>query len=280
MEQDVNQPIAEADKSIEPFLKWAGGKRWLTNSGIRFVPLAYNRYVEPFLGGGAVFFNLSPSSFLISDLNRDLINCYEAIRCDWRKVLKLLEAHKKKHGSDYYYQVRELQGGDRYEAAARLIYLNRTCWNGLYRVNLKGKFNVPKGTKSTVIFPSDDFEFVAHCLKSDELRCQDFEETINSSKKGDFVFVDPPYTVAHNNNGFIKYNEKMFSWDDQIRLRNCVERAAQRGVKVSVTNADHYSIEELYKDLGSIEKVTRNSVISGKSVGRGLTSEILIRIGW
>jgi DNA adenine methylase len=120
--------------------------------------------------------------------------------------------------------------------------LNRTCFNGIYRVNLRGAFNVPKGTKSAVVLPTDDFSEAQRLLRRAKLLDGDFEEVIDQAQSGDLVFADPPYTVRHNNNGFIKYNEKLFSWDDQERLARVLTRAAKRGVKVVATNADHREI--------------------------------------
>ncbi len=134
-------------KSAIPFLKWAGGKRWLTKTNLNLFPISYNRYIEPFLGSGAVFFNLHPKESVVSDINADLINTYLAIRTDWEKVCDKLKKHEKRHSQEYYY---EMRGSNPYSIsgrAAKFIYLNRTCWNGLYRVNLKGIFNVPIGTK-------------------------------------------------------------------------------------------------------------------------------------
>lgn len=156
------------------------------------------------------------------------------------------------------------------------MYLNRTCWNGLYRVNRKGQFNVPKGTKSTVIFPHDDFQAVSDALQSAELSACDFEETIAQCQAGDLLFVDPPYTVKHNFNGFVKYNETIFSWDDQIRLRDAVADAAERGVRVVLANAAHATIEELYEGIGTTHKLSRESVISGKASARGVYEELLV----
>ena len=262
----------------KPFLKWAGGKRWLIKSHPEILCGDFKSYFEPFLGSGAVFFHLSPRNGVISDLNRDLINCYQCIRDDWRIVQEILAEHAVKHDDEYYYEVRGKVECDRFSRAAQLIYLNRTCWNGLYRVNRNGVFNVPRGTKNSVILPDDDFKAVSDTLRCVDIVCTDFEQTIGLAGEGDLVFVDPPYTVMHNKNGFIKYNEKIFSWEDQVRLKSSVEEASSRGAKVLVTNANHESVRELYGDGGFlISEKSRASVISGKSGGRGRSSEIIIR---
>jgi DNA adenine methylase len=157
--------------------------------------------------------------------------------------------------------------------------LNRTCWNGLYRENLQGQFNVPKGSKDTVIFPDDDFSGVAKLLKRAKISYADFEVQIDQARTGDFVFLDPPYTVKHNNNGFLKYNETIFSWNDQVRLARAIKERANCGANFLMTNAYHDSLIDLYKDFAKIYRVNRASVISGKSIGRGRIDEALIVVG-
>ncbi len=265
---------------IEPFLKWAGGKRWLLNGGEKIFPDNFNCYLEPFIGGAAAFFSIGERPFVISDTNKELIECYSAIRDDHKKVEHYLKIHHRLHCKDYYYQVRKSNPTKAHTRAAKFIYLNRTCWNGLYRVNLNGKFNVPKGTKSKVLLDTDDFQLVASRLKHGQIMCQDFEDTLRLAKPGDFVFVDPPYTVKHNHNGFIKYNENIFSWNDQVRLRDALVECAQRGVFITATNADHKSVRSLYSGICKIKKVKRSSKIAGSSIHRGITSEIIMRLGW
>lgn len=272
--------IVEPDSCIDPFLKWAGGKRWLVQRNTKFVPRHYQRYIEPFVGGGAIFFSLPDTPFVIADTNQDLINCYKAIRLEWAAVESLLKIHQRKHSNDYFYEVRLSRPRLLQTKAARFIYLNRTCWNGLYRVNLKGEFNVPRGTKNSVLLETDDFEKVSSRLVSGAVLCQDFEETLAISGKGDFIFIDPPYTVKHNLNGFLKYNEKIFSWEDQERLQKAVASAVARGAIVTMTNADHESIRKLYSGMCKIERLRRHSVIAGTANSRGVVSEVLLRIGW
>lgn len=260
----------------QPILKWAGGKRWLVRQSPEIFPEEFNNYIEPFLGGGAVFFHLLPEKALLSDLNRDLIEMYQAIKTDWKSVLNYLEVHQANHSKEYYYIQRERQPIELADRAARLLYLNRTCWNGLYRVNMQGGFNVPIGTKSSVILPTDDFENTSRILSNVNLQVSDFETSIDTAQKNDFVFVDPPYTVKHNMNGFIQYNENLFKWDDQIRLAAAVERAAERGAKVLVLNAHHDSIKSLYNNFEMIA-LSRSNVLSGKSEFRGKFQELAIR---
>jgi len=260
----------------QPILKWAGGKRWLVRQSPEIFPEKFEKYVEPFLGGGAVFFHLMPKQALLSDLNRDLIEMYQAIKTDWESVLTNLVEHQKHHCKEYYYSQRAIVPENISERAARLLYLNRTCWNGLYRVNMKGGFNVPIGTKNTVILETDDFENLSTVLSRVDLQVSDFEKSIDSAQKDDFVFVDPPYTVKHNMNGFIQYNENLFKWEDQVRLASSVERAANRGAKVLVLNAHHDSIKALYQQFDMIT-LSRSNVLSGKSEFRGKFQELAIR---
>lgn len=263
-------------KPLKPFLKWAGGKRWLFESGQFSLPKFEGRYFEPFLGGGAVFFENQPKRPVLSDSNSRLIELYAVIRDELDKFERNLRMHARSHCKEYYYEIRGKEFRSPAAKAAQFLYLNRTCWNGLYRENLKGQFNVPIGTKQTVIFESDDFQAWSNALQGSTLECRDFEEAIDEADRGDFIFVDPPYTVRHNVNGFIKYNQNIFAWKDQVRLCDALKRAAQRGVSFAMTNADHDSIRELYADFGAHRSLSRYSVIAGGSMHRSRTTELLV----
>jgi len=262
-----------------PFLKWAGGKRWILKSHQVNFPKKYNRYMEPFLGGAALFLHLNPKNSLISDVNQELINTYKAIRDFPEEMENALAEYQVKHSKEYYYQVRSKQYDDLVEQAARFLYLNRTCWNGLYRVNMKGNFNVPIGTKDTVILKTDDFQGTSKILQEAEISCCDFEETIDQAMEGDFLFIDPPYTANHNMNGFIKYNEKLFSWNDQVRLNEALLRAKDRGAYILLCNADHDSIQKLFCDIGQYQSVSRQSVLAASSNHRKSTTEAVF-VSW
>lgn len=263
---------------MKPFLKWAGGKRWLAyRLGISKLD-EVKTYIEPFIGSGAIFFHFEPEKSILNDFNKNLIDTYIAIRDNAESVISILEMHQKFHSKNYYYDLRGRITKNIEEKAAQFIYLNRTCWNGLYRENKLGRFNVPKGTKNKVIFPDDDFIAVSATLKNSILYSVDFEPIIEKSEEGDLIFADPPYTVKHNRNGFLKYNEKIFSWDDQIRLRDCIFRASQRGVKIIMTNAYHISISALYDSFAEITPLERHSVLSAKKKYRSNTQESLITI--
>lgn len=264
---------------MDPFLKWAGGKRWFIKNYNDLLPLnnEFNKYVEPFLGGGSMFFYLEPEDAILNDINSDLINTYEQIKINHLYIEKELKKLHNLHNRSLYYEIRDSRPTDALQKAIRFIYLNRTCWNGLYRVNRKNEFNVPIGSKDSVILENDNFENVSQKLKKAIFFAEDFEIIIEKAKKNDFIFIDPPYTVKHNKNGFIKYNETLFSWEDQIRLRNSVEKATKKGVKVLVLNANHDSIKDLYFGLGELINVSRASVISGNKENRGIYEELVIK---
>jgi DNA adenine methylase len=260
-----------------PFLKWPGGKRWLIERYSDLFPVEYNCYLEPFLGSGAVFFKIMPKKAIISDINVNLINTYVAIKKDWERVEGLLCYHHKNHTKEYYYKIRSQKYNDLFRRAAQFIYLNRTCWNGLYRVNLKGIFNVPIGTKTNVLLESDNFYEVAKILKRTVITKSNYTDIIEKAQINDFIFVDPPYVVNHNKNGFIKYNEHLFSWNDQVKLSQCLKRAKARGVKIIATNACHDSVLRLYKNDFEVKRISRKSTMAADSKSRKEYEEIIIR---
>lgn len=162
------------------------------------------------------------------------------------------------------------------ERAVRFLYLNRTCFNGIYRVNLRGDFNVPIGTKGLVEYPKNYLQEITVRLSHASIRVADFEETIDKAVAGDFVFVDPPYTVMHNNNNFLKYNANLFSWTDQRKLASAIRRAAKRSAAIMISNADHRNVRELYGNFGEHYRVNRSSTLAADSVHRRKTTELLI----
>ncbi|MBU1378433.1 MAG: Dam family site-specific DNA-(adenine-N6)-methyltransferase [Alphaproteobacteria bacterium] len=264
------------DVGLVPFLKWAGGKRWLAERLKAEFDRPFVGYREPFLGSGAVFFRYGPTPAVLSDMNSELIDCYRAIAATPKDVADELSKLELAHTDAFYYEIRGMKLCGAAERAARFLYLNRTCWNGLYRVNLKGEFNVPRGTKDAIVLPTDDFAAAADLLNRATVRVADFEDSISEARPGELIFADPPYTVAHNRNGFIKYNQKIFSWDDQRRLAAALLAAAKREVRVIVTNADHDDVRELYRDFPSKFSLSRHSVIAGGSAFRKATTELLV----
>lgn len=263
----------------QPFLKWAGGKRWFVSGYNDLLPSKFKTYYEPFLGSGAVFFHLKPDKSVLGDKNESLIATYAAIQANCKKVATYLKQYQKLHSEKFYYEERGSRHRSVYKEAARFIYLNRTCYNGLYRVNLKGTFNVPIGTKTEVWSEKSGFEKLSDNFKGSSFLVGDFEYTLKNVRRGDFVFLDPPYTVSHNNNGFIKYNEDIFKWSDQVRLAEKVNTLANLGVKILLLNADHFSVRKLYENF-SITTLERQSVISGILTGRKKTTEIAVKINY
>ncbi len=259
--------------SREPFLKWAGGKRWLVRSHPHLFPKFSGTYFEPFLGSGAVFFHLQPEKAVLSDKNKALIDTYSVVRDFPHALHSRLAKFQQLHSTRFYYETRSSIPSGKIDQAARFIYLNRTCFNGLYRENRKGEFNVPMGTKTQVQFPEGTLADLSKQLKNADLVPRDFEDTLNKVRQGDFVFVDPPYTVSHNNNGFIKYNDVLFSWEDQKRLADAVRRASKAGAYVLVSNANHNALVELYSGFMTRYALARASILSGKPTGRRGTEE-------
>lgn len=264
------------NRKLIPFLKWAGGKRWLIPHITSLLPAKISRYIEPFLGGGAIFFHLEPKRAVLTDLNGDLIEAYKIIKESWDELRNELERHHIAHSKTYYYKVRARIPESAVLRAARFLYLNRTCWNGLYRVNLDGVFNVPLGTKTSVILDTDDFKRTAQLLKRAQLMVADFEETIGRTRQNDLVFADPPYTVKHNFNNFRKYNERIFGWEDQLRLRDSLFRARDRGAHVILCNADNKEIRKLYRGFGATIRVSRHSVLAADAAMRRTITELII----
>jgi DNA adenine methylase len=258
-----------------PFLKWAGGKQWLARIMHLIKPtLLGGTYYEPFLGGGSVFFSLSPSRAVISDLNKELVITYRAIAHDVEAVIAELKSYP--HTKAFYNAIRSSRPVERYERAARFIYLNKTAWNGLYRVNLRGEFNVPFGKYENVtLCPEERLRDASVALEGASVCYCDFETVTKKAVAGDLVYFDPPYITTHNNNGFLKYNAKLFSWKDQLRLARIAQRLRVEGVHVVISNADHKPLIDLYGGF-YCHQVQRNSLISGGLESRRRTSEVLL----
>jgi DNA adenine methylase len=264
---------------IKPFLRWAGGKQWFVRHIASYLPKKFNTYHEPFLGGGSVYIHLKAEArirgnSILSDLNKDLINSYNVIHDDVTALIKTLKTFKNEEA--FYYAMRSKKPSSEVGRAAQFIYLNRTSYNGIYRVNLQGEYNVPFGNKYyPQLFDYRNLEALSQAFDDSLFINQDFYDTIDNVSRGDLVFLDPPYTVAHEHNGFVKYNQKIFQWDDQERLRDYVELLAKKKAHFILTNAAHKSIESLYRGVGKKIVLTRSSVIGGKFAKREKYHEFL-----
>jgi DNA adenine methylase len=263
--------------SPRPFLKWAGGKGKLIQQYIPYLPKKFKTYYEPFLGGAAVFFYLNPPSAALTDINAELVNAYRCVRDNVEELILNLEAHQLRHCRDYYYEVRQSPGVTNIEKAARLIYLNKTCFNGLYRENSKGAFNVPIGKyKNPKICNPALLRSVSAALQNAQINVRPFEDILeHASSCDDFVYFDPPYHPLSPTSNFTAYSRYSFSQDDQIRLKYVFAELAERGVKVMLSNSDCPFIRELYSEF-NINSIIAPRLINSNARKRGKISEVLV----
>jgi len=209
-------------KVIKPFLRWAGGKTWFTKHIENFIPKVFCDYYEPFIGGGAIFFFLKSQGYIknkayLSDSNPDLINTYKILKNHHEPLFKILKEHRD--SEEEYYRMRKAEFNDPIQKAAQFLYLNKTSFNGIYRVNKSGKYNVPYGKRNlNKLYDFSHLKEISIALKNTYLSTQDFKKRSKKIKKNDFTFIDPPYTVDHENNGFVQYNQSIFSWNNQLQL--------------------------------------------------------------
>ena len=264
-----------------PFLKWAGGKRQLLPQMEKYFPKHYNQYIEPFIGGGAVFFHLLPENSIVSDNNPDLINCYKVIKNDVEGLIKSLKKHR--YEKNYYYEIRSLDRDFKkfaelsdVEKASRSIYLNKTGYNGLYRVNSKGLFNVPFGRhKNPKICDETNLRNVSQVLKKVEIFLGSFEICLDFAEKDDFIYFDPPYFPLSDTALFTSYTKNSFDKSSQIKLFEVFMELNKRGCNLMLNNSYSEFILDLYKDFKIvILKAKRN--INSNSQKRGLINEVLI----
>jgi DNA adenine methylase len=261
-----------------PFLKWAGGKRWLAPrlGLIVGTPLA-GRLVEPFLGSGSVFFALKPATALLADSNADLIATFRGVRKDPKGVLTDLSALQIE--KSVFREMRSSRPKADRDRAVRLIYLNRTAFNGLYRVNQKNEFNVPFGCKpGTKLADHTVITAASAALQAATLRCQDFRDTLKEIRTAeDVLYIDPPYTVKHDSNGFRRYNNNIFSWKDQEDLAALTSILATNGVRIIISNAHHHEVRRLYSSaLFHAAALQRATCMAADSLRRGTCTEWLL----
>lgn len=271
----------------KPFVKWAGGKRQLIQTIDRHIPSEFGTYFEPFLGGGAVLLHLLGKNpqmkCRVSDLNSDLVLSYVTIRDRVEELITSLENHAKnyhKNPDSYYYGVRESEPKNQIEKVSRLLFLNRTCFNGLYRVNSKGKFNVPLGRYSNPnIINEDNLLSVSRILQSKKIQiiCRDFTAVLTDAKKGDFVYFDPPYQPVSKTASFTSYTNKDFTYEDLENLVKVSEKLSDKGCKVLHSNSDSKEVKELFSKDWKITEVSVNRAINSNSTKRTGQKELLIK---
>ena len=269
----------------KPFVKWAGGKRQIIDKLKQYVPDDFNTYYEPFVGGGALLFELSPKNAVINDSNKELMNVYSVL-CNeekFKKMCSVLNSYEANHSEEFFYELRNKDRNKKtfnrlsdYTRAARTIYLNKACFNGLYRVNSKDEFNVPFGKKTKVnTYDGSNLITVSNYLTMNnvKIQCVDFEESVKTAKKGDFVYFDPPYDS--DTATFNSYTEEGFGKDEQRRLAAVFKDLDERGVYVMLSNHNTILVKELYKDYHiHVIEAKRNINSNGKK--RGKVEEVII----
>lgn len=276
-------PQTKKQDNPKPFLQWVGGKREMIKQYQAFFPTSFNTYWEPFLGGGAMYFHLNPGRSVVNDSNQELVRTYEAIRDHPYNVIDLLQQLRRKHSKELYMTIRSL---DRkinifknfydYEIAARMIYLNQTCFNGVYRVNKLGQFNVPIGSSlNRVICDPEAITKASESLQQTIIKSEDFEAHIRKAQKGDFIYLDPPYEPISEYSDFTRYTKEKFYKHDQRRLANVVKYLDKKGCQVMLSNSNAPLIREIY-DKFNIHEVYSARNLNSKSDKRGKIIELLI----
>lgn len=269
--------MKENDLTInpKPFLRWAGGKSWFLKELASLLPEGgFNNYVEPFLGGGSVFFHLQPEQAYLSDLNSELTDTYEALKVFVEEIIE--ELQKYQNTDEFYYRIRAQKFITDVEKAARFIYLNQTSFNGIYRENLSGQYNVPFGYRKKHFLDSNVLRSASKALQHARIVGRDFQDSLLNIGQNDLVFIDPPYTVTHNNNGFIKYNARLFDLHAQHRLSDFIDEIKRRGAYYILTNAAHLDIKTIFEKEGDkLLSVSRASLIGGKHAKRGQFEEYI-----
>jgi DNA adenine methylase len=285
----LKQQYSQISQTIpKPFVKWAGGKRQLIPILNENLPRTFGTYFEPFLGGGALLFHMlterNGQKCNISDLNSDLVLSYTTIRDRIDELINSLKIHEKNYQKDsksYYYFVRETNPRSEIEKTSRLIFLNRTCFNGLYRVNSKGKFNVPLGKYTNPnIVNEDNLRSVSNILQSSNvaIKCRDFESVLRDAKKGDLVYFDPPYQPVSDTANFTSYTNKDFTYDDLSRLAELCVKLNSKGCNVLLSNSNSKEVEEMFSSKPwKVSKIQANRSINSNSKKRTGHFELLIK---
>ena len=263
-----------------PFLKWAGGKRQLINQIDNYLPNSFNNYIEPFVGGGAIFFYLLPKKAILIDNNSVLINVYRIIKNNVEELIELLKEHKNE--KDYYYKVRNIDREKEFEhwtdteKASRTIFLNRCCYNGLYRVNSKDQFNTPFGSyKNPNFCNKDNLRAVHEVLQNIDIINDSFERCLDFANKQTFLYFDPPYSPLSKTANFTSYTKENFNKQDQIKLKILIDKLTERDCKVMLSNSSNEFILNLYEEY-SIKEVRAKRAINSNALKRGEVKEVLI----
>lgn len=269
---------------ITPILKWVGGKRQLLSEIMPLINKNCSTYVEPFVGGGAVFFDLQPKKAIINDYNEELINVYKVVRDSVDELIAVLEIHEQNNSEEYFYDIRALDRTEEFEQmsdiekAARILYLNKTCYNGLYRVNSAGQFNSPYGKyKNPKIVNSTTLKAMSNYLNKNkiDIRQGDYKETLKGLRKGAFVYLDPPYMPISSSSSFTGYTENGFGYKQQVELKEECDKLKKKGISFLQSNSDCPEIRDLYKDYRIITVQARRS-INSNAQKRGEINEVLI----
>jgi len=273
---------------LRPFLKWAGGKRQLLPTLRKYVPnKSYKNYFEPFVGAGAFLFDLQPKNAVINDANDELINCYQTIKDNPEELLALTREYQKNISKDRFYELRELDRHSSFnelsnvERAARIIYLNKTCFNGLFRVNSQGQFNVPYGdNKNPTLAEESVIKAVSEYLNDNNISItnKDFEDSVSKAKKGDFIYFDPPYDPISDSSSFTGYDLNGFGKDEQLRLKKLCDKLVDRGCKVLLSNSSTDFIKDIYSDRNyyTLTEVKASRHINSVGSSRVKINEILV----
>lgn len=276
--------ILQSENNLKPFTKWVGGKRQLLPQLHELMPKQFNRYFEPFIGGGALLFSLAPDNAVINDLNADLANVYRMVKNKPKELLDILEKHAANNTKEYYLAIRQLDRSDAInqlsdvEKAARILYMLKVDFNGLYRVNKKGEFNVPYGRyKNPKIADYETIMSASNYFNKADVKILngDFSKAVKDAQTGDFVYFDPPYVPVTLTSAFTSYTAEGFNLKEQERLRDLFFSLDKRGVKVMLSNSDVPTVRELYKDA-NIHSVEANRFINSKSDKRGKVGEVII----
>ncbi len=273
------QPLPRGRPEPRPFLKWAGGKSQLLPRIESLLPARIRRYFEPFVGGGALFFALRPPRAVLSDCNRELINCYRVVRDRAEDLICALGEHRI--DERHYYRARDLDPDllSPVERAARTIYLNRAGFNGLYRVNGDGKFNVPFGANAgAILCDAGNLRACSNALRGAELRTCDFGEATRAARAGDFVYFDPPYAPASRSSYFTAYTPGGFGWQDQERVAAVFAQLARSGVNMMLSSPDMPAVRALYRGFAAYRLRARR-LINAQGGRRGPVGEILVLSG-